>query len=363
MIENKLKKISKKIGPNKKFLIYAAKKENEFHRTNINPYFLYFTNLEVKDVIPNSVLLVDTNLQTCDITIYYEKDDKLGLDYKNVKINLKPLKELPNLPEITKIIMQKVDSLREIKDKWEIKQIKDAIKITEIGFDKIDNFIKKNKKISEKDLESVFIDVLLHNDASPAYSPIIASGKNAAHVHYNINSSNISKNDLILMDIGAKNKYGYCADITRTILPKEHSKYQENVYNIVKTAFDECFDYVCKNEKIKLADVDKICRKSFSKLLYKLKIKDNDNWNKFLDNCSTNDFYLHKLYPHLIGHQVGLEVHDPGKGILKKGMVFTIEPGLYFPEDDPIIPNAYKKVGGVRIEHMILMDDKPIIIG
>jgi len=348
-MDNRLKKIFKILGPDIHFKIYAVKNINKFHRQNIDPYFLYLSRLPVNKIIPNSVLVYNNK-----ITIYADYDKKIGMNPENIK----PLKDLPkNIPEITEEIKNKINHLRQIKSNWEIKQLQYSIHITLKALDKMKNMIHTNKKITENNLEGIFYDELVNNNCSYAYPPIIASGKNAAFIHYELNNSPISKKDLVLMDCGAKNIYGYCADITQTILPKHPNKYQKIVYDIVEKAFKDCFIFLRKN--ITLKDLNDICIKSFLESLPKLKIKNKNNWNKFLDDPDN----LFILYPHFIGHSVGLDVHDPGLTILKNNVVFTIEPGLYFPDNIEIIPDEYKKVGGVRIEHMILMKEKPIIMG
>lgn len=361
--KNRLKKISKKIGTNRKFIIPASSYQEEFQRQNINPYFLYFTMLEVHHVIPDAILLVETDEITCNLTIYSEPDDKTGINFGNTNIPILSIGNLPKIPEIGEKVKNKLDELRQIKDDWEIKQIKNAIKITEIGFKNMESFLKKNNKINEKDLEIEFHNVLIKNDASYAYPPIIASGNNGAHIHYNTNNSPILTRDSVLLDCGAKNNYGYCADITRTILPSNPTIYQKKVYDVVEKAFNDCYEYVCKNKNIDFNKLDKICIQSLSASVLKLGIKGNDNWNNYLLSCSQNPNNIRTLYTHYIGHNVGLQVHDPGRGKLKKNMVITIEPGLYFPENNPVIPEQYKKIGGVRIEHMILIKNNPQIIG
>ncbi len=359
---SRLKKISKKIGPNRKFIIPASLYQEEFQRQNINPYFLYFTMMEVHHIIPESILLVETKESTCNLRIYSDTDDKTGISFQNSNIEILPIKDLSKVSEMSEKIKSKIDELRQIKDDWEIKQIKNAIKITEIGFKNMESYLKK-KNVNEKDLEIEFNSVLIKNDSSYAYPPIIASGRNGAHIHYNTNNSPISKKDSVLLDCGAKNSYGYCADITRTILPSNPTIYQKKVYEAVEKAFNDCYEFLCKNRNVDFNKLDKVCINSLAQSVLKLGIKGKEDWNNYLLSCSQNPNNIRNLYTHYVGHNVGLHVHDPGREMFKKNMVITIEPGLYFSEDNPIIPEQYKNIGGVRIEHMILIKKNPKIIG
>ena len=355
-MEYRLKKLSKILGPNKEFIIYATKYENKYHRQPINPYFLYLSFLPESQIIPDSILYVKTSKNYCSTKIYANFDEKLGIFPRKIY----PVRDLPrNISEMSKGIKEKIDKMRVIKDKWEIRQIKYAIKVTKNGLNKMKKFLKSSQKKTENNLEAIFYKELVQNNCSYAYPPIIASGKNASFIHYNLNNSVISNSNLVLMDCGARNEYGYCADITETILPRKPTKYQKIVYEIVEKAFNYCYEYLIKNKEISLEDLQEKCLESFEEQKDKLRINGNKKWDEFLNKKEN----LKIIYPHFIGHQVGLEVHDPGNGKLKKNMVFTIEPGLYFPDNNELIPDEYKRVGGVRIEKMILMGKKPIILG
>jgi len=353
MDRRRLKRIFDKIGNDNIFTIEAYICESEFHRQNINPYFLYFTKLPIDKIILDSIL----EINKLELVLYADPDPKLGMEYGDIGIKVKPLKMLKKKVEMGEEVKKKIDELRVIKEKWEIKQIKNAVEITLNGFKKMKNFIKNNKKINESNLEGIFYQELINNNCVYAYPPIIGSGKNAAYIHYNLNNKNILTKDLILMDCGAKNQFGYCADITETVLPKNPTKYQRIVYRIVEKAFENCYNSL-RTRNVSIKDLDNICKKTFMEMFGELKLKNNKKWNDFLDSEES----LKILYPHFIGHQVGLDVHDPSSIKLGRNMVFTIEPGLYFPENYKIIPKEYRQVGGVRIERMILMGTKPEIM-
>lgn len=358
---SRLERIARELGDNKIFSIYACTSENDFHRSRINPYFLYLTMLPMNFIVLNSILVVKTFPDTCQIIIYYKPDNISGQTYpRNFAFETRPLKDFQNIPEMNEEIKNKIDNLRTIKDKWEMKQIKDAIKITDIGYKNMMKLIKHHKgQLNEKELEAAFYQTIISNEARVAYAPIIATGRNAASIHYHINNQNIPKRSYILLDCGAMNKYGYCADITRTVpSSKGIKKLQKNVYRAVETAYKNCLNHLnmCLKKKIPvyLMDLQDVCLKSFMKSVPTFKMKKHKIWNLILDACGIDQNKVKVFYTHFIGHQVGLDVHDsPTQSELVEGMVITIEPGLYFHDYIPDIPKEYLDIGGVRIEHMI----------
>lgn len=156
---------------------------------------------------------------------------------------------------------------------------------------------------------------------------IFASGKRARFVHSSPSNRKIRGNDLIIMDFGIKYK-GICTDISRTFCIKPNER-QKELYNIVLQAQKIAVRKVKPNIKAKL--VDKAARDYFKK------------------------HNLGKKFRHSLGHGVGRKIHEKpkispkSKDILKPGMLFTIEPGIYI-----------KGWGGIRIEDMFLLAKKGI---
>jgi Xaa-Pro aminopeptidase len=175
----------------------------------------------------------------------------------------------------------------------------------------------------------------------PAYAPIVGSGINSTVLHYSDDSGTIQNGDLVLMD--AAGEYSlYASDITRTVPASgKFTARQREIYEIVLgaqkaaiAAFQSGVSHLQRNQPNSLQDVA-------------------------MNYINTHGKDLHgqplgKYFFHGLGHYVGLNVHDPGDYSvpLGPGMVFTIEPGIYIPEE---------KIG-VRIEDMFYVDNSGKLI-
>ncbi|MCK4653865.1 MAG: M24 family metallopeptidase, partial [Candidatus Cloacimonetes bacterium] len=165
-----------------------------------------------------------------------------------------------------------------------------------------------------------------------AFKPIIASGKNAATLHYEKNNSKIGKNDLVLLDVGASYN-NYSADISRTFpVSGKFTKRQKAVYEEVLNINKAIIKMI--KPGVSLPDLNKRTIELITEALIRLKlIKDKKDYKKY--------------YMHSVCHHLGMDAHDIGKrdSILKAGNIITVEPGIYIPEE---------KIG-VRIEDDILV--------
>ena len=161
-----------------------------------------------------------------------------------------------------------------------------------------------------------------------AYPPIVASGKNAIVLHYQRNKRRMDAGELLLMDVGAECGM-YAADITRTVPVNGHfTPRQRELYNAVLASADAAI--AAAKPGVTFEKLNGIARET-------LKKAGTSKSGKTLDNYLT----------HFAGHGVGLDVHDPtGRTApLEPGMIITIEPGVYIPEEDT----------GIRVEDMILI--------
>ena len=167
----------------------------------------------------------------------------------------------------------------------------------------------------------------------PAYAPIVAGGRRATILHYTKNSARLRSGELVLIDAGGE--YGhYAADITRTVpVDGRFTDRQRKIYAAVLSA-----------QKAAIAKVRPGMTLSGNgpNSLQKIAREELDSRGK-----DRNGKPLGRYFTHGLGHHVGLAVHDPGdpKAPLKAGMVITIEPGVYIPEENI----------GVRIEDMVLV--------
>lgn len=226
--------------------------------------------------------------------------------------------------------------LRGIKTKLEVEVLQKAIDITDNTFRRLLKFIKPG--VMEYEIEAeIFHSFLSQRSAGPAYGSIIASGDRARTLHYVSNNQECKDGELILMDFGAEYG-GYCADLTRTIpVNGKFSLRQKEVYNAclalhnyAKSILKPGISIVDYTEK-----VGDEATKQFLKigLITKADVKNEDPENRA---------YRKYLY-HGISHHLGIDVHDLGTRteLIKPGMVFTIEPGIYIEQEKM----------GVRIEN------------
>ena len=186
---------------------------------------------------------------------------------------------------------------------------------------------------TEGTVAGIIIEKLMENGCErPSYAPIVGSGENSTVLHYSNNSETMQSGDVVVVD--AAGEYSmYASDITRTVPVNGHfTARQREIYDIVKGAQKAAMDaFVAGTSRI------------------------NDPQHKYpdsLDTIASNYMNAHgkdlhgeplgKYFIHGIGHSVGIDVHDPWdySKPIQTGMVFTIEPGIYIPEE---------KIG-VRIE-------------
>ncbi|MDI6703816.1 MAG: Xaa-Pro peptidase family protein [bacterium] len=215
-----------------------------------------------------------------------------------------------------------ISSLRMIKDKEEIRMIKKACVICEKAWRKITDFLKPGIKERDVAIELEYLIRKLGSGTGP-FDIIVASGKRSSLPHGNATGKDLEPGDLVVIDWGVKSN-GYTADLTRTIAVGKISSDKKGVYSIVREAQEKALEGL--KEGVEAKSVDKRVR----------------------DYIKTKGY--EKFFVHNTGHGIGREVHEQpiiskrSKTVLKEGMVFTIEPGIYIP-----------RKFGVRIEDVVLL--------
>lgn len=218
-----------------------------------------------------------------------------------------------------------LQELRGVKDLEEITHIQHACNITEKGFRRILGFVKPG--VWEYEIEAEFAHEFFRNRSKGfAYAPIIASGANSNVLHYIENCRECKEGDMLLLDVGAE--YGnYSSDMTRTIpVSGRFTPRQRAVYDAVLNV---------KNEATKLLvpgtlwnAYHKEVGKLMSSALIDLKLLTKNE-------VSENAEAYKKYFMHGTSHHLGLDTHD--YGLLDKpmqaNMVFTVEPGIYIPDE------------------------------
>ena len=218
--------------------------------------------------------------------------------------------------------------LRSVKDQEEIDQIQRACDITEKGFRRILSFVKPG--VWEYEIEAELSHEFLKNCSKGfAYQPIIASGKNNNVLHYTQNNACCEAGDLILMDVAAE--YGnYSSDMTRTIpVSGRFSKRQKEVYQAVLRVGNEATKMLIPGVLWKEyhKEVGKIITSELLGLGLLNKVT--------VDNQDPKNPAYKKYFMHGTSHHLGLNTHDYGllEEPMQANMVFTVEPGIYIPEE------------------------------
>lgn len=221
--------------------------------------------------------------------------------------------------------------------------------------------------ISESELKAYIEHVFAVNGASaPAYDSIVAAGKNGLTLHYPAGEAICQDGEMVLIDAGCEYG-GYASDITRTLpVNGKFSAHQLDIYKLVLDAQMQCINAVrvgaTWTELNDLADLTIL--QGLERLGFDIvKSKSKSKGRLTLDD----------VYPHGVGHWLGIDVHDVGDKTVvvdkvsqprrfKPGMVLTVEPGLYLSTSDIRIPERYRGIA-VRIEDDVLVTaDGPVVL-
>lgn len=239
--------------------------------------------------------------------------------------------------------MNSKKNLRVIKKPKEIQAIERACQLGDKTFKYILKKIKPG--ITEKQLAFEIEFFIKKNGADISFPPIVAFGANSSIPHHKTSNKQLATRELVLLDFGVKLN-NYCSDMTRVVFFAKANPKQKKIYQIVLEAQECALEYLSRRKtprgwpasqrgepnglprggEIKAKEVDKVAR----------------------------DYIINAGFPtipHGLGHGVGLEVHEPprlspkSKDILKPGMVFSIEPGIY-------LPGKF----GVRLEDLVVLE-------
>lgn len=324
----------------KKLLVFLEEKNIDCFITTNPSHIFYLTDL--KDV--HGYLFVDReNLTLFTSGIYYQyaldkrTTEKLCIEkldknvYKFLKkfkkpaisfseVSLRTWKEFSLISKKLKHIDDIVMEMRKIKKEEEIVRIKNAYDIAEKMMEYIKKMIKPG--LSEIDVAAeILYQTRKLGAEKEAFQPIVASGVNSSYPHHQPSRKKIEENDVVVIDTGCCID-GYCSDITETIVVGKMFDEVKNVFSALEQVHKDINELLLSGEKS--------CKKLHIRAVKTLK-----------------KFKLDKFFVHSLGHGVGIDVHElpilgpSSKDKLKKGMVFTIEPGVY-------IPGKF----GVRIERM-----------
>ncbi len=248
-----------------------------------------------------------------------------------------------------------LSEMRLIKDDLEVNALEVAIESTRRGFE--DVLRKLRKARSEREVEGIFNLRARVEGNDVGYGTIAAAGAHATILHWRRNDGPVEKGALLLLDAGVEGNELYTADVTRTVpISGKFSPAQRDIYELVFQAQAAAFAEV-KPGRDFLAP-HRAAMKVLAHGLYDVGILKVSAREALRDENQ-----LYRRYSlHNVSHMLGLDVHDCAQaraqnykyGALRPGMVLTVEPGLYFQEDDLTVPPRYRGIG-VRIEDDVLV--------
>jgi Xaa-Pro aminopeptidase len=269
-----------------------------------------------------------------------------------------PKEKVHNLNKDEKLA-QFVSELRLIKDDYEIGEMRKAVAASVKGFEAAAKSLKQavGHPRGERVIETAFYSQARIEGNGLGYETISASGAHACTLHWITNDGPVNKNDLILLDAGVEVESLYTADVTRTLpVSGKFTDVQRKVYEAVLEAADAAFQVAKPGAKFRDlhdAAMKVIAQKTAEWGLISITAEESLN----------PDVQLHRRWMvHGTSHHLGIDVHDCAQArremyidaTLQPGMVFTIEPGLYFHENDMSVPKEYRGIG-VRIEDNVLI--------
>jgi Xaa-Pro aminopeptidase len=281
-----------------------------------------FERVAPMEELRNEVAKVTSPLRR-ELLVNEGADSTLALEWlKHMNLSLEP-KELKPLME----------GQRVVKDAGEVALIRKAAEASVAAHLAALKAIKPG--MSERQVASLMVYEFERRGCErPAYGPIVGAGFNSTVLHYDEDSGPIGNGDLVLMDVAGEYSM-YASDVTRTAPANGHfTRRQREIYNIVLGAQQAA------QEAFKSGQSTLTGRGENS--LYVVAYNYINSHGKDLHGQPLGKYFIHGL-----GHMVGLDVHDPSQRdqVLGPGMVFTLEPGIYIPEE---------KIG-VRIEDDFLV--------
>ncbi len=204
-------------------------------------------------------------------------------------------------------ITEEISSLRLIKEEEEIESAKKTARILAGAYRRVPEFIHAGKK--EAEVGSEIKEYLANHGADNIDFCAVQSGKNSAIPHAEVSQKRIERGDIIVIDISCTNSSGYFADFTRSFVLGDANQKQTSVYSIVQEAQSQACSGAVVGSMAQ--DIDRTARSIIGK-------------------AGFADYFVHR-----VGHGLGLEVHEPpwmnegNEQELERGMIFTVEPGIY----------------------------------
>lgn len=256
--------------------------------------------------------------------IYFEENNLTVREYNELKKN--------NQAVIWEPRTGNIELLRQIKREDEISHIRTACQITDLAYRHLIKFIKPN--VTERELIWQIEAFIRTYNAELAFPPIVAFGTHTSEPHYIPKSqTQLQDHDIIQLDFGAK-VHGYCSDMSRVIFMGNPTSKMKKAYHSVLEAQERTIA-LFQNKKLNYFDS-------------RINSFDGSKMDSFAKSIIKKAGF--PPYSHSLGHNIGLDIHESprltakGKSTIIPGMVFSVEPAIY-------IPNEF----GIRIEDTVYL--------
>ncbi|MFD1945338.1 aminopeptidase P family protein [Nocardioides aestuarii] len=287
-----------------------------------------------------------------------EIGDSLGIEVRHVK-------DLPSFDDERKTrdvftdddLGRVASEMRLVKDEWEVGELQEACDITALGFTDSVQEWDRVLEFGERWIEGTFFRRARAMGNDIGYDSIVGGGSHATTLHWIDNTGPIEPGSLVLLDMGVENRNLYTADVTRTLpVDGTFTPLQRDLYDLVYAAQEAGIQAVRPGAAF-LAAHDA----AMSVLAHGL--ADMGLLPVSAEEALDPDSKVYARWTlHGTSHMLGMDVHDCGKAAdsayrdadLAEGMVLTVEPGLYFQEDDLLVPEELRGIG-IRIEDDILV--------
>lgn len=303
------------ILPNERLLALYLNK-NGGHKLFVNKLFTVDGDIGIE-----KVWFSDTDPGCQIIAGYTDHSKPLGIDKKMAARFLLELMEL-GAGSAYRNGSECVDAARRVKDDEEKQKMIVASQLNDQAMERFRGLIREG--VSELEISDGMKAIYQElGTQGPSFGPLVSFGSNAAIGHHKPDHTVLKPGDCVLFDVGCK-KDDYCSDMTRTFFYKSVSDKGREVYETVLRA--NLAAQAAMKPGMKFCEVDKVAR-------------------DIITDAGYGPYFTHRL-----GHCIGIEVHDAGdvsatnQDIVKEGMIFSCEPGIYLPGEL-----------GVRIEDLMLM--------
>lgn len=250
-----------------------------------------------------------------------------------------------------------LSELRLVKDEWEQAQLQEACDVTTLGFEDAVREWDGALEHGERWIEGTFFRRARAMGNDIGYDSIVGGGRHATTLHWIDNTGPITPGDLVLLDMGVEATSLYTADVTRTLpVSGRFTPLQRELYSLVLSAQQAGIDTVRPGARFLDAH-------EAAMVVLAHGLADLDLLPCSAEEALAPESQVYKRWTlHSTSHMLGMDVHDCARsapeastrGMLSEGMCLTVEPGLYFQEDDLLVPEELRGIG-IRIEDDILV--------